>query len=206
MNIFITGGSNGIGKCLYQSLVSSHEISAPTRAQLDLSEYPSVPLESYDAVILCAGSDLGGKNLFVDMEDQHWQNTMQVNLLSNIKLIKDYIKSRRDQWSKIVVIGSTATDHIWPTMLLYTISKIALENFCRGLRQEISKNIGIAIVRPGLVKTNFNMSRHMGNISQEMSDQWYDSQAHLMPEDLVPVIENILSDRAHSIREITVSL
>jgi NADP-dependent 3-hydroxy acid dehydrogenase YdfG len=140
------------------------------------------------------------------MEDQHWQNTMQVNLLSNMKLIRDYVKSRKDQWSKIVVIGSTATDHIWPAMLPYTISKIGLENFCKGLRQEISKNTGIVTVRPGLVKTNFNMSRHMGTITKEISDQWYDSQAHLMPEDFVPVIKNILCDRSHSIKEITISL
>lgn len=206
MKIFMTGGLNGIGKCLYQALVSDHEIFAPSRAQLDLSDYPAVQLESYDAVILCAGSDLGGKRFFVDMENQHWQNTMQVNLLSNMKLIHDYVKSRNHQWSKIIVIGSTATDHIWPTMLPYTVSKIALEQFCKGLRQEISKNIGISIVRPGLVKTNFNMSRHMGSITQEESNQWYDSQPHLMPEDFVPVIQNILSDRSHSIREITISL
>ena len=129
MKIFMTGGSSGIGKCLHQALTSDHEISAPPRADLDLSDYPLVPLAPYDAIILCAGSDRDGKKFFVDMEDQHWQNTMQVNLLSNMKLMRDYVKSRNDQWSKIVVIGSTATDHIWPTMLPYTISKIGLENF-----------------------------------------------------------------------------
>lgn len=206
MNIFITGGSNGLGKCFVQAFSCKHQIYSPSRQILDLSAYPSVPLGSYDVVILCAGSDLGGKKFFVDMEDRHWQNTIQVNLLSNMKLIKDFIAVRQRKWSKIIVIGSTATDHIWPGMLPYAVSKIGLEQFCHGLRQEINANIGISVVRPGLVKTNFNMSRHMGHISKETADKWYDSQPHLVPEDFVPVVENILSDRDHKLRDITVSL
>jgi len=205
MNIFLTGGSNGIGKCLKDALSLNHQVNAPTRRELDLSVYPSLPLSDYDVMILCAGSDLGGKKPFISMSDDHWQNTMQVNLLSNMKLIKDYIGTRHGTWGKIIVIGSTATDHVWPNMIPYTISKIGLEHFCRGLRQEIDPKIGISIVRPGLVKTNFNMARHMGAVTQEESDQWYHSQPHLSPENFISVIEALLQDQQHTIKEITVS-
>jgi NADP-dependent 3-hydroxy acid dehydrogenase YdfG len=91
-------------------------------------------------------------------------------------------------------------------MLPYTISKIGLECFCHGLRQEVDSNIGISIVRPGLVKTNFNMNRHQGNVTQQQSDQWYDSQPHLHPEDFVSPVRDILKDHRLSLREIVVSL
>jgi NADP-dependent 3-hydroxy acid dehydrogenase YdfG len=206
MKILLTGGSSGIGAAIKNSLGNRYEIDSPNRALLDLSRYPQWPLHDYDALVLCAGSDLGGKTMFEDMQDCHWQNTMQVNLLSNMKLIKDFVKSRSQQWSKIIVIGSTATDHAWPGMLPYTISKIGLEQFCHGLRQEINRNIGISVIRPGLVKTNFNLARHQGRISQQESDQWYASMPHLQADDLVSVVDHILQDRAHMLREITVSL
>lgn len=206
MKILLTGGSSGIGLAIKTSLDDRYDIDCPARSDLDLSGYPHWPLENYDCIILCAGSDLGGKNMFVDMQDSHWQNTMQVNLLSNMKLIKDFVKSRGQRWGKIVALGSTATDHIWPGMLPYTLSKIALEQFCHGLRQEVNRNIGIAIVRPGLVKTNFNFARHQGRVSPETSDQWYESMPHLQANDLVSVMDLILQDQSHMLREITVSL
>lgn len=206
MKILLTGSSSGIGLAIKQAMQDKYQLDCPTRGQLDLNAYPEWNVCQYDVMILCAGSDLGGKKLFVDMQDSQWQNTMQVNFLSNIKLMKDYVKSRHGLWSKIVVFGSTVTDHVWPKMLPYTLSKIALEKFCQGFRQEIDCNIGIVVVRPGLVKTNFNMARHQGMISQAESDQWYESMPHLQPEALVPVIDTVLQDRVHSIREITVSL
>lgn len=205
MKIFVTGGSSGIGRCLLEYLGSQHDVTAPTRKELDLAHYPCVDLQHYDCVILCAGSDLGGKNKFVDMQDQHWQNTMQVNLLSNMKLIKDYVQARQHKPGKIIVFGSTATDHVWPTMLPYSISKLALESFCQALRQELPPNLGICVIRPGLVKTNFNMSRHQGAVTQQQSDQWYASQPHLLPHQLMPTIGNILLDTEHHIKDITIS-
>lgn len=205
MNIFVTGGSSGIGLCLVRDLMIDHTVTAPPRFDLDLSVYNSVDLSGYDAITLCAGSDLGGRQAFMLMDDHHWHNTMQVNLLSNMQLIKNFVTTRGEQWSKIIVIGSATTDYLRPGMLAYTISKLALEQFCRGLRQEIHRNIGIAIVRPGLIKTNFHSARCLQQISLAESDQWYDSQSHLLPNDLVPLVRSILQDRSHSLREITVS-
>lgn len=206
MKIFLTGGHSGIGLEIYQHLADNHDVHVPTRQDCDLSAYPTVDISDYDILILCAGSDRGGKQPFVDMDDQDWQDTFQVNLLSNIFLIKRFIKSRQDKWSKILVIGSTSTDHIWPNMIPYSVSKLALEKFCSALRQEINPIIGITVVRPGLVKTNFNYNRHRASKSREEADAWYDAKPHLLPRDLVPIVQQIVDDRDHHIKEITVSL
>lgn len=205
MNILMTGGSSGIGLCLAEELKKSHSVSTPTRDQLDLSCNIDYDFTSYDAVILCAGSDIGGKKPFCEMADWHWKNTMQVNLLGNMQITKKYVEQRGNLWGKIIVIGSTATDHIWPNMLPYSISKLALEQFCRALRQEIPKNIGISILRPGLVKTGFHRARHQNQISEQEERDWYESKPHLSADELIPAVISMLDDRAHSIKEVTIS-
>jgi NADP-dependent 3-hydroxy acid dehydrogenase YdfG len=206
MKIFLTGGSSGIGRCLADSLSDQQDLTAPPRSRLDLSEYPSgIDLAPYDIMILSAGSDVGGRRPFMSMDDWQWQNTLQVNLLSNMQLIKDFVSVRANQWSKIIMIGSATTDYLRENMLPYTVSKLALEQFCRGLRQEIDPVIGISILRPGLVRTNFHRARHQNLMSVQECDQWYDSQNCLRPEDLIPVIESVIQDRAHCLREIVVS-
>lgn len=205
MNIFITGGSSGIGACLHKSLSNEHRVIAPLRQDLDLSAYCLCDLEDFDVLILCAGSDNDGKKLFCSMHDQHWQNTMQVNLLSNMHLIKQFVLARSDQWSKIIVFGSTAADHIWPGMLPYSLSKLSLEYFCQALRQEISKTIGITIIKPGLVRTNFHFARNLGNISRTEADQWYQCQPCLDPDDFVVPVQTVISDRDHIWQEMTLS-
>jgi NADP-dependent 3-hydroxy acid dehydrogenase YdfG len=205
MKIFLTGGSSGIGKCLRENLDQLHTVCAPSRSELDLSAYPVCDLAEFDVLLLCAGSDLDGKKPFCSMQDPHWQNTMQVNLLSNMHLIKQFVCARSDQWSKIVVFGSTATDHIWSGMLPYTLSKLALEHFCRCLRQEIPKNIGITIIRPGLVKTNFHYARNLGSITQEQAESWYQQQPHLAADDLVQSVITVINDHDHIFKELTLA-
>jgi NADP-dependent 3-hydroxy acid dehydrogenase YdfG len=206
MNILITGGSSGIGQQLVVSLSRDNVVTAPDRLHLDLARLPDYPMQTFDCIILCAGSDLGGKQPFCAMQDSDWVNTMQVNLVSNMKLIKDYIIARGSQWSKIIVFGSTATNHIWPNMIPYSLSKLALEEFCCALRQEVSSNIGISIIRPGLVKTNFNFARNKGHLTQQQANEWYADKSHLLPHDLVPAVKYMLDDRLHIFKELVIEL
>ena len=206
MKIFLTGGSSGIGHALLHNLAWDHEIHSPERSFCDLSDQPLVDFNGFDALILCAGSDLGGKTPFCSMLESDWRDTMQVNLLSNMSLIQQFVQSRQDQWAKIIVFGSTATHHIWPGMIPYGVAKLALESFCRALRQEIPATLGISIIRPGLTRTGFNYRRWKGQLTLEQSQQWYDSQPHLLPENFVEPVRQILDDRSHSIKEVTISL
>lgn len=205
MKIFLTGGHSGIGLEIYKALSKNHDIYAPTRQDCDLSSYPDIDVGEYDIMILCAGSDRGGKQPFVSMDDRDWQETLQVNLLSNIHLIKRFLKTHDNKWGKIIVFGSTATDHIWPTMLPYSLSKLALEKFCDAIRQEIDPRLGITMVRPGLVKTNFNYNRHRATKSKQEADAWYDGKPCLLPENFVPIMQQVIDDTSHYIKEITIS-
>lgn len=205
MNIWITGGSSGIGAELSQALKSfGHQVIAPARQQLDLNCPITVDLSDYDVIILCAGVDLGGQQKFSDQDVEDWYSTLQINLMANMQIIQQYQQQRGNQWSKIIVFGSTVTDHFWPGKLTYTVSKLALEGFCRGLRQELSVGMGLSVIRPGLTRTGFHRRRHHGRITAEQEKAWYDSMPCLDPRQFVKPVIDIINDQEHHIKEIRI--
>jgi NADP-dependent 3-hydroxy acid dehydrogenase YdfG len=206
MNIFLTGGSSGIGRCIEQNFSAMHSVTAPNRQELDLSKLSfQLDLSKFDCIILCAGSDVGGKQPFASMMQDDWLNTFTVNFLSNIKIIQDYINSRGDLWSKIIVVGSNITNYVWPNNVPYGTSKVALESFATAINGELPSNIGITILRPGLCKTSFNHNRYQGNVEQAVTDQLYNYHPCMLPSDLLPAIDLVLNDRQHLIKNLEIS-
>jgi len=205
MNIWMTGSSSGIGAKLLQGLVTSgHRVTAPTRQQIDLNNTIKVDLGCYDVVILCAGVDLGGQQSFCEQESQDWHTTLQVNLITSMDIVQQYYRQRGSQWSKIIIFGSTVTDHFWPGKLVYTVSKLALEGFCRGLRQELPPTMGITVIRPGLTRTGFHRRRHHGRISEQQEREWYDSMPCLEPQVFLQPVLDVINDTKHHIRELRI--
>jgi len=208
MKIFLTGGSSGIGQCFKQHLeAQGHELWAPLRNELDLSNFDisTVNLASYDAIILCAGVDTNGRQPFIKLKEEDFINTVTVNLLANMRLVHKYVQQRYfKDWSKIVVVGSTIVDYVWPNFVAYGTSKVALESFLDSLSRElVSTKIGICQLHPGLTKTNFHFNR--GNGPVEEKDILYNTMPHLITDDLIPSLDLILSDREHVYKRLTVS-
>lgn len=208
MNVFLTGGSSGIGQRFKQHLESlGHTVYAPTRQELDLSTFDisTLDLGSYDCVILCAGVDTNGRQPFIKLKEQDFVNTVTVNLLANMRLVHKYVQQRYfKSWSKIIVIGSTIVDYVWPNFVSYGTSKVALKTFLESLDRElVDTNIGICQLHPGLTKTNFHFNRGNGPIEEK--DILYNTIPHLTVDDLVPYLDQILTDRKHNIKILTVS-
>ena len=170
MNVFLTGGSSGIGAKFKDHLVEQgYNVTAPTRSELDLSNFNinDVELKDYDYLILCAGVDTHGRQPFFKLKEEDFLNTVNVNLLSNMRLIHKYIQQRHfKHWSKIIVIGSTVIDYIWPNFVAYGTSKVALDAFLESLDRELNDNIGITRIHPGLTKTNFHFNGGNGPLEE----------------------------------------
>lgn len=205
MNIWLTGGSSGIGQCLRHALLAQgHDVLAPTRIDLDLAKDFHIHIQDQDVIILCAGVDLGGQQSFCNQSQKDWEETVQINLIANMRIVQQYQQQRADRWGKIIVFGSTVTENFWPGKLVYTTSKLALEGFCQGVRKELPSNIGLALIRPGLTRTGFHRRRHHGAITQEQEQQWYSSMPCLEPDVFVNPVMDILKDRSHRIREMRI--
>ena len=203
MKAFLTGGSSGIGHTILAHLrVCGISVDAPTRQEIDLSSDIDVDLSEYDYLFLCAGVDRNGRVPFRTQTASDIQETIGVNLIANMKLINDYIKSRDGKWSKVVVIGSSIVDHVWPNFVTYGTSKVALDCFIQAVSQE-EPSIGFTQIHPGLVKTNFNKNR--GNVPAGKENELYNNTPHLLPEALLPLVDQILNDKEHTIKRLTIT-
>lgn len=203
MKAFLTGGSSGIGNTILKHLSDlGISVDAPTRQELDLSSSINIDLSSYDYLFLCAGVDRNGRVPFRNQTASDIQETIDVNLTANMKLINDYIRSRDGRWSKVVVIGSNIVDHVWPNFVTYGTSKVALDCFIQAVSRE-EPTIGFTQIHPGLVKTNFNKNR--GNVPDGQENELYNNTPHILPEALLPLIDQILDDEEHTIKRLTIS-
>jgi 3-hydroxy acid dehydrogenase/malonic semialdehyde reductase len=208
-SVFLTGGSSGIGLEFKNHLIANgYEVTAPTRQDLDLSNFNinDISLGSYDYLILCAGVDYNGRQPFVKLTESDFLNTINVNLIANMKLIHKYVQQRfHKSWSKVVIIGSTIVDKVYPNFVAYGTSKVALDTFVEALAQELEGNkIGFSRIHPGLVKTNFHYNRR--NVSEENRYKIYDDIPHLTTDQLIPIFNQILNDQNHLIKKVSISV
>ena len=205
---FLTGSSSGIGAEFKQHLLSlGFDVTAPLRSELDLSNFDinNINLDSYDYLILCAGIDTNGRQPFIKLKEQDFVNTINVNLLANMRLIHKYVQQRQHNgWSKIIVVGSTIVSYVWPNFVAYGTSKVALETFVDSLDRElVGSEIGFSQIHPGLTKTNFHFNR--GNIPIEDKNILYDTIPHITTDHLVLTLDSMLNDQHHLIKKVTVS-
>lgn len=204
-SVFLTGGSSGIGAEFCRHLTdNSYKVTAPARTELDLANFniESVDLSDYDYLLLCAGVDTNGRQAFISQSTADFINTINVNLIANMQLVHKYIQQRQRRWSKIIAIGSTITNYVWPNFVTYGTSKIALESFIDSVAREHT-NIGTCIIRPGLTKTNFHINR--GNVDVKDKNVLYNTMPHIITSELVPVFDQILNDQRHLIKIVEIS-
>lgn len=191
MKILLTGSSSGVGQALYQQLCINHEVTAPTRQQLDLLDSGQVinfVNQNYEMLINCAGTGIGGKIDFVNHRTADIEDILQTNLISPVLLSQAVLK--HNPMAKIVNITSTNNLRYWPNDLAYSLTKKALEEFGKMLLVEYP-TIKYLEVRLGLTKTNFNQNRFKNEPSR-YTDLYQTN--YLTPIDVADKICNVLFD------------
>lgn len=159
MRILITGTSSGIGQELSNRL-QHHDVVAPTRQQLDLSDIVSVTAYDpgvCDILINCAGTDCGGKIDFINHQTQQVVDILNVNLVAPVILSKHVLVHNAQ--CKIVNITSTNNNRYYANNLSYSLSKKALSEFGTMLKVDYP-DVDYLEIRLGLTKTNFNQNRY----------------------------------------------
>jgi NAD(P)-dependent dehydrogenase (short-subunit alcohol dehydrogenase family) len=198
--VLITGANRGLGLefCKqyaqdgWQVIACCREVSAATALAHLASDYPTISIYALDmsdfsqleqlalklegtpidVLINNAGvyGDTAGHG-FGHLDYQTWQQTMNVNVLSAVKMSEVFLSHlQRSSHKKIVAISSlmgSMADNGSGGSIIYRSSKAALNAAMKSISIDIrAKEIAVLILHPGWVKTDMGGS----NAPMEMTD------------------------------------
>lgn len=189
-NVFITGASRGIGKCLLDNFqAAGANVFSPGRAEMDLSKegqverYFDMHNQEIDIFIHCAGI-----NPHVDaehIEEGILREVFQVNTFSATMIIKKIVSHMREQgFGRILLISSLYAIVSREERIAYAMSKNALTGMAKTLSLELAPyNILTNCVAPGYVMTDM-------------------TRKNLSDDELKNILKNIPTGRLQSEQEI----
>lgn len=160
--VLLTGASRGIGAATKKILTKeNYYVVAPTRDELDLSNPKS--LDNFiiknaklpvDIIINNAG--INNPEWIQDLGDKNIDETIQVNLISPIKLIRAFVPHMiQNKWGRIVNISSIFGIIARGKQVLYSSTKHGLNGVTKALALELGPyNILVNSVCPGFTNTD----------------------------------------------------
>ena len=159
MRVLITGGSRGIGSDICEIFKKyGHEVIAPTREELDLSQPFSFIPDKIDILINNAGINI------IDsiFEGENYEEIMTVNYFSPLRLFKLCLPHMKKQnYGRVVNIGSVWVDYAKPGRSSYSASKNALHSLTKAITAEYGTyNILANTVSPGFFVTDMTFQNN----------------------------------------------
>ena len=189
MNIFLTGGSSGIGQAVYQLLNSrGYKVTAPSRKTLNLIDFSaidSLDLSTYDVVINCAGANQGAYLGWQKNSWQNQQNHVSVNFTGPLLLAKQYTRQRAT--GQFVYITSASADDPISYTIFMIGSKIALRHSLNAVKKDYPGILFTEIV-PGKTRTNMLRQNYQGTRSDQDIAEEYARGAVLDPDQVAYTI------------------
>jgi NAD(P)-dependent dehydrogenase (short-subunit alcohol dehydrogenase family) len=174
---FVSGGTRGIGRAIVNHLVArgarvvttarscSPEQSVAWCIDADLStraganKVISMTLErmgGLDVLINSVGGSTAPGGGALALSDEAWQQALELNLLSAVRLDRGFIPSMLKQGTGVIVHVSSIQRMLplHESTLAYAAAKAALTNYSKGLSKELSpRGIRVNSVAPGYTET-----------------------------------------------------
>ena len=216
----VIGSAGGIGKCTAEKLSGEYRVIGMDLVTADYPGVQSVQVDitDRDAVLGCVSSiqSRGEKvsALVVSaavhsthpvefLPDDLIDSVVDINLISHIKLVRDFLPAMRDGGS-IIGVSSIAACVGVPMSSLYSASKRGLEGFYESLRTELAyRKIRVSVIHPGNVNTGFNETGNTYTPGEHPGvDEHYsevvssiDSRFGIPPEKVARVIHRVIQRR-----------
>ncbi len=174
----VTGGTKGIGKSIadkLQALGANVIVVARTKPQENLGDRHFIAadlldsesgeniakkvIEKYgkiDIIVNNAGANLSPSGGYSTLNDEHWKNELELNLMSAIRINKAFLPAMIDLGNGVIINISTgvAKQPLWDLTMAYSTAKAALNMYSKALANEVgSKGVRVNVVSPGMVNT-----------------------------------------------------
>lgn len=155
-------------------------------------------LREVQALINCAGHDLGGGGLFHAHAADDWRSVLRLNVEGTMRLTQACLPAMlARQRGDIVIIGSITSRRSSAGIAAYSTSKHAVRGFAQALRADYG-NSGLRVVEiaPGVVRSGFADRRWHGDAARAAG--FYESFAQcLEPDDVARAVVYVLAQPAH---------
>jgi NAD(P)-dependent dehydrogenase (short-subunit alcohol dehydrogenase family) len=233
--VLVTGGTKGIGAATVRRftaggasvLTTARSVPAGGPAS-DFIQADVATRAGVNRVIEVALERLGGLDILINsvggtsepaggalaLTDEHWQQALELNLLSAVRLDRGLLPSMLSQGRGVIIHVSSIqrTFPLFESTLAYAAAKAALTNYSKGLSKEMSpRGIRVNSVAPGYTETEAAVEL-VERLAQQAGTSTTTAQAGLMqslggiplgrparPDEVAELIAFLASDRASAI-------
>lgn len=186
----VTGGTKGTGKAISERLLAagatvivtarnatneinknlhfiSADLSKPTGSQKVVTEVMA-KFNRLDILINAIGGSETPGGGFAALSDEDWEETIQTNLLSSVRLDRGFLPQMIAQKQGVIIHIASIQGKLplYDSTLPYAAAKAGLINYSKGLSNEVSpKGVRVLTVSPGWIMTT-SATRMMERIAE----------------------------------------
>ena len=117
-------------------------------------------LKKLDIDVFISNAAIGQGGSIIDIEMEKIKECYDVNVISNINVLKIVINNMiKKNSGKIIIMSSMISNISLPFLGIYASTKASLSMLGKCLRKElkiINDNIKVSVIEPGIYKTGFN--------------------------------------------------
>lgn len=162
-------------------------------------------LDRLDLLANVAGSALRGAPL-EELTDQDWQDHLNLNLLSAVRLQQRCFPALRAAGGTVVNVGSVVASRATVRGAAYAAAKAALASLTRSTAVEWAKHgIRAICVEPGFVDTEFNAQLRAAGLEERLLAK-VPTQRSIAPETVAQLIVDVASPRIPDLTGTVVTL
>ena len=226
--ILVTGATKGIGRKIFEEMLSVGEVYAIARNKVILDELKI--LGAKDALRCDLNSDLNlakdfiekyGINVLInnagiynysELDEENIEtikDIINVNVIAPITLSKYVLNNmKNEKWGRIINIGSISGVMGEANASVYSASKSALIGFSKALALETAEyNITVNTINPGWVDTELgNNSIEDSEFSIEEIIETIPQKRFVDPVEIARLIKYLISDDARGITGQSINL
>ena len=210
-NIFIVGGSSGIGFEIAKKLNDDHHnLYLGSRTGKSLADYPDVRHiemdvtqdsidvdrlpEQLQGLVYCPGTILLKPFQRIALED--FRNDFEVNLLGAVKVIQGCLKrlKKSPTGASIIMFSTVAVKTGMPFHASVASAKAAVEGLTRSLAAEFAPRIRVNAIAPSLTDTPLAESLLSSEDRQKASAERHPLKRIGRPQDIAGLARYLLSD------------